>query len=251
MRPYSCQGDSSAYVETPASLIGIEEWVEGTVGAACVVVPIPCLQEPLTSREEASFEGGSRERFRQFAAGRTAARAAMVKLGLPPVPLPRGNHGEPVWPAGVVGSISHTREICGCVVALAGEHPSIGMDIEEIERVTPLVSRRVMTAKEQARLEALTYRELQERLALTFSAKEAYFKFQYPLTRRFVGFLQVELEPLERGFCIVPLEPQLPPARGDFCFANGLVFTVVYQREQEGFSLTPGHGCIKGSPRLQ
>ena len=44
-------------------------------------------------------------RRREFAAGRACAREALAKLGLPPVPILRGEKREPLWPQGIVGSL--------------------------------------------------------------------------------------------------------------------------------------------------
>ncbi len=40
---------------------------------------------------------------------------------------------EPLWPAGVVGSISHSGELAGAVVARASDAWSVGLDIELLD----------------------------------------------------------------------------------------------------------------------
>jgi 4'-phosphopantetheinyl transferase EntD len=59
--------------------------------------------------EEASLLGpGSVEkRWREFAAGRSCARKALAASGHAPVAVLQGAGREPVWPQGIVGSITH------------------------------------------------------------------------------------------------------------------------------------------------
>ena len=47
------------------------------------------------------------KRRREFCTVRHCARQALRQLGLPPAPVLRGERGEPRWPAGVVGSMTH------------------------------------------------------------------------------------------------------------------------------------------------
>ncbi|WP_405845207.1 4'-phosphopantetheinyl transferase [Streptomyces platensis] len=49
------------------------------------------------------------KRRREFTTARSCAREALRRLGHPTVPIPRGRSGAPLWPAGVVGSITHCQ----------------------------------------------------------------------------------------------------------------------------------------------
>ena len=66
----------------------------------------------------------------EFAAGRAVARAALASLGAPPGPVLRGPAGEPLWPGGVVGSITHCAGYRACAVGLARDMAAIGIDAE-------------------------------------------------------------------------------------------------------------------------
>src|SRR5688500_16527321 len=46
-------------------------------------------------------------RRREFGTTRACARTALGRLGVDPVPIPRGPGGAPRWPAGIVGSLTH------------------------------------------------------------------------------------------------------------------------------------------------
>jgi 4'-phosphopantetheinyl transferase EntD len=47
------------------------------------------------------------KRRREFVTTRRCARQALAQLGVPPVPIRPGPGRAPVWPAGVVGSLTH------------------------------------------------------------------------------------------------------------------------------------------------
>ena len=61
---------------------------------------------------------------------RTCARIALGRLGLPPAPLLSGPKREPLWPDGVVGSITHCDGYRAVAVARADQLASIGIDAE-------------------------------------------------------------------------------------------------------------------------
>ncbi|HEX5742053.1 MAG TPA: 4'-phosphopantetheinyl transferase superfamily protein, partial [Pilimelia sp.] len=61
---------------------------------------------------------------------RACARQALGQLGVAPVPLPRGEGGAPVWPEGVVGSLTHCAGFRGAAVAPAHRYAAIGIDAE-------------------------------------------------------------------------------------------------------------------------
>lgn len=139
-------------------------------------------------------------RRREFLAGRLAARRAMAELGLPAAAIPLGPDRAPVWPEGVVGSISHTGTACLAVVARAGTLRSVGIDLETDEPLPPELEAAICRPEEIAWLAAQPPAERGRLAKLIFSAKEAAYKCQYPLTRTLFGFeaLRVRMD-VERG----------------------------------------------------
>src|ERR1700761_6826280 len=80
---------------------------------------------------ERACVGAARERRRsEYATVRLCARQAMHRLGLPPSPVLSGPRGEPLWPDGVVGSMTHCEGYRGAVLARAGEYLAVGIDAE-------------------------------------------------------------------------------------------------------------------------
>src|SRR5947208_1552294 len=81
--------------------------------------------------EEAYLGNVVPARRREFRAGRLYARQALRGLGIPETAIPIGPDRAPIWPKGVVGSISHSRNLCAAVVGLSADYLGIGIDIED------------------------------------------------------------------------------------------------------------------------
>jgi 4'-phosphopantetheinyl transferase EntD len=125
-------------------------------------------------------------RRREFAGGRAAARRALKLLQFPKgVCIPMGSAGEPVWPIGVAGSLSHTATHAAALVARSARHASVGIDVDDQRLLGPAAAADLMTSDEvQAVLAAGWTRNADIAQNMAFLAKEAVFKFQYPITRR-------------------------------------------------------------------
>lgn len=151
------------------------------------------------------------DRMQSFATGRSCARNALLLMGHPLVAIPVGGNKAPVWPAGIAGSISHTRGLAGAFVCSTDHHPSIGLDIEHKSVVDQSLWDILFDEQEQAQISAAT--SPNERATLYFSMKEAYYKMQYPLTRRFLDFLDVRIEDGPDGLYIQRLKvlPEAAP----------------------------------------
>ncbi|KUF17087.1 4'-phosphopantetheinyl transferase [Streptomyces silvensis] len=136
------------------------------------------------------------KRKNEFTTARHCARTALGRIGLPPAPILRGDNGEPVWPAGVVGSMTHCLGYRAAVVARSGEVLSLGVDAEPAEvlkdaGVLELVSDEVERAM-LSRLAAADTSVPWDRLL--FSAKETVYKTWFPLTKRWLGFEEARLD---------------------------------------------------------
>jgi enterobactin synthetase component D len=68
----------------------------------------------------------------EFLHGRLAARAGLAALDRGKEPVGIGTHREPVWPDGVVGSISHTRSLAAAAVARRERCAGVGIDLQEL-----------------------------------------------------------------------------------------------------------------------
>ena len=160
-----------------------------------------------------------------FLAGRRAAHLALKRLGIEaPFPIPKGKHGEPIWPSEVVGSISHCRTHCLCVVAPSPPYQLIGCDIEDATRMNQRLAQRILSEAEKN-----TYRMPQDLYAtIIFCAKEAFYKLQHPRHRKSLSFkdIRVKLLPEDKKVII----DSFIKAEGFYQIDNQLVGVVLYKR---------------------
>ncbi|MGN9913459.1 4'-phosphopantetheinyl transferase family protein [Phytohabitans sp. LJ34] len=156
--------------------------------------------ESLFPEEAKVVEHAVEKRRREFTTGRICARRALRQLGRPAVPLLPGAHGEPRWPAGIVGSITHCSGYRGAVVGEASQATSIGIDAEPNEPLPGTLLATISHAEERSDVDLLTRRYsgvCWDRLL--FSAKEAVYKSWFTLTGAWLDFdaTLVRLHPRE------------------------------------------------------
>ena len=92
-------------------------------GVVAVTATSKMLHGILYPEEAASIKRAVPKRWREFTAGRLCAREALRRLGIERHPILVGEHREPLWPSGVVGTLSHCDDCYGAAVAFRGGHP--------------------------------------------------------------------------------------------------------------------------------
>jgi 4'-phosphopantetheinyl transferase EntD len=163
----------------------------GSAGLLAAVVPATAIavETELFPAEEALIARAVPKRRREFVAGRVCARRALARLGCEPMPLLAGPNREPLWPAGVVGSITHCEGFRAAVVARADDVPSMGIDAEPNGPTPDGVLDRISLPTERAWV-----REASRAVPsvhwdrLLFCAKEAVYKTWFPLAGAWLGF---------------------------------------------------------------
>lgn len=163
----------------------------------------------LTEAELASISHCSVKRISDFTRGRACAHRGLAELGITAFSLLAGEKREPLWPDGIIGSLTHTTGFAAAVVARRGPVEALGIDCEVIESVGTDLWERICTPAEQARLAQLSEAQAKQEAALIFAAKEAFYKCQFPVSREWVGFEDVTIEASAGRFRIVP-EVRLP-----------------------------------------
>jgi 4'-phosphopantetheinyl transferase EntD len=136
-------------------------------------------EEPLITR---SVE----KRRNEFITVRYCARIALGELGFPAVPILKGEKGEPCWPDGVVGSLTHCAGYRGAVVARDRAVRSVGVDAEPHDVLPDGVLDAISLPAERTELAGLPAGVHWDRIL--FCAKEATYKAWFPLTKRWLGF---------------------------------------------------------------
>ena len=186
---------------------------------------------PLHPGEEAYVAKAADSRRRDFAAGRFCARAALSRLDRPGMVIAREADGRPVWPEGVVGSITHTAGYAAALVARKSEYLGIGVDAERVGKLTDDLIPLLFGAQEQAWLGTLSPQRRSMAATSLFSAKEAYFKAWSPLTGQPLSFQALHVEMDDEGFAVTQpdaiLEAWKRPLRGRLAQSSDLVVTAV------------------------
>lgn len=154
-----------------------------------------CVSEPndvLTEKPRSPQQLKLRRR-RQYALGRAAAYKTLRNFGFKNPPLvPRGQGGMPVWPDGVVGSITHTQAAAVAAIASTSRFRALGIDLQEIREIRADFCERIGNAEEAAWCKSVP--ELQPTRTLSlFSGKESIYKALYPFVREYFGFSAAEL----------------------------------------------------------
>lgn len=126
------------------------------------------------------------KRRREFAGARHCARQAMRTLGVDPAPVLRGEKGDPIWPRGLVGSLTHCDGYRGAVLGYALQIRSLGIDAEPHDVLPDGVLPAVSLDVEREWLASAGDDLHWDRLL--FCAKEATYKAWFPLTKRWLGF---------------------------------------------------------------
>lgn len=136
-----------------------------------------------------TLRGAVDTRIREFSAGRTAARQALVQLGLAPTAIPQGPDRAPVWPNGITGSITHSTTLC--LAAVTQTPMLIGIDLEPATPLAPDLWDTVLLPAEREMLRSNSNAPLLAKRI--FSAKEATYKAQYARSKTLFGFDVIQI----------------------------------------------------------
>jgi 4'-phosphopantetheinyl transferase EntD len=177
----------------------------------------------------------------EFALGRAAVRHALLELGEDYAPVLRGGYGEPLWPDGILGSITHCWPWAVALVVRSRRPFAIGIDLESLEKTGRAdISRVICTAGELDWVRNGSGSN--KRLAMIFSAKETVYKGFYRFCRQYIDFQDVELSWLteRQSFAVSFLRGtklQFPSLRGCEvrcrCFDDFVFSCMVYEAAGE------------------
>lgn len=169
----------------PVREMAIEALFDPLTVRAFVATTNPALLDQLDAGQRAETEHMAHARQVEFATARACAQAAVCDFGITAV-IPRRDDGAPRWPTGIAGSISHSRGYC--VAVAGGGDFSLGVDVEEVDRLSPAIERRVLVDQERDDVESLTAGDRQAHVATVFAAKEAFYKAYHEIVPRYLGF---------------------------------------------------------------
>jgi 4'-phosphopantetheinyl transferase EntD len=151
--------------------------------AVCYSSALP-TDARLEPEEAAATPGMVPARHTEFLLGRHCAREAMRQLGHEPLAVPKHADRSPVWPPGLVGTISHFGRHAAAAVAWSDEYRGVGLDLESSESLTAEIAEMVCRPDESAG---------PANGKLLFSIKEAIYKCIYPEVGHYVDFQDMEV----------------------------------------------------------
>jgi 4'-phosphopantetheinyl transferase EntD len=157
------------------------------------VVAVEAFEDPPDAKlfpgEERAITAAVERRRREFATGRVCAHLALEKLGRSPAAIGSGPRGEPRWPSGIVGSITHTDGYRACALASSSTIVALGIDAEPHGPLSERFRRAVARPEELPMILALAGDAPEVHWdRLLFCAKEAVYKAWSPLTGSWLGF---------------------------------------------------------------
>ena len=210
----SCDESCAMTVETPAE-------PRSAASATLTAVPAPAVLPQCAAVFAVRFSPGAdlREtplpvglddargsRRAEFLAGRHCASRALQGLGRAERTVARGPGGEPIWPHGITGSITHKGSLASAAAASRSDLLGLGIDTE---RIVALSQARRLSSVVLLPCEHDLGGALDDalRFTLIFSAKESVFKCLYPLVghRFYYPDVAVTSVDVERGTFVAEL----------------------------------------------
>ena len=231
----------------------MQQAVESLFSDAEVIVvagKITDHQGELFPEERRLIQNAVPKRVREFTAGRICARRALDQLKQPPPPSPILPDAQraPIWPVGYTGSITHTDDAVAVVVGSTTRIGAIGLDMESCRRIEKSLWPQLFTDRETDWLESLSGAQQARTAALFFSAKESFFKFQFPRHRQWIEFKEASVRIVDHRTFSLRLSKatadRLGPPRdhtGRYRFHNGSVITGMWAGIEPGQSVASGH----------
>ncbi|GAA3819921.1 4'-phosphopantetheinyl transferase [Sphaerisporangium flaviroseum] len=157
----------------------------------------------LFPEEELAIIHADEKRRAEFSTARVCAHDALRKLGMRPSPVLPGLRGEPQWPPGVVGSITHCAGYRGAVLGISSKVTTIGIDAEPNQTLVHGVLDAISLPEERDSLRRLAAQHPRVHWdRLLFSAKESAYKAWFPLTKRWLDFedVLITIDPVNGTF---------------------------------------------------
>lgn len=159
----------------------------------------------LYKEERSLITKASLKRINEFSTGRYGIRCLLKSYGINYFPITHDQKGMPIFPNGIIGSISHTDRKCCIAMSTNEEYRSIGVDIEEYSKLNLDLCKYFLHKKEIEFVYSQMDTYPQIMAAVLFSAKEAFYKMQYSISKTYLDFLDVETTYIKAGILNVRL----------------------------------------------
>jgi enterobactin synthetase component D len=177
-----------------------------------------------------SIESSVNKRQAEYLAGRRCAQLALRAHGYDGFPVLSGEKREPIWPYGLVGSITHSNKYAAALICESKRFSGVGIDIEKLVGDTSrnAIIHQVVSRNELDYLHSIITPRItiDHLLTLIFSCKESFFKAAFNQTRRYFDFNAVQITKIDQknGSITFRTEEQLCAE-----LPAGLIFQADYQ----------------------
>jgi 4'-phosphopantetheinyl transferase EntD len=198
----------------------------------------PGNRQVLYPDELALLKGAGEKRIGEFCAGRYCAHRVLDELGYTGLPVLTEENGAPVWPANVVGSISHSGGMALAVAASLTQIRAVGVDIQAHSEPFPAGVIYAHFHREEIHYLMSSLPRLADIHAhAIFSAKESVFKCCYTAFGCLLEFTDIVIEMnLAGGFYYArtPRHPKCerffnkPGVRGAIGFDSHYIYNAVW-----------------------
>jgi enterobactin synthetase component D len=135
----------------------------------------------------------------EYLAGRLCARACLAAYGCA-TDIGIGAHRQPLWPEGVIGSISHNARLAAAMVTRVDTCAGIGIDIETVldPEMVACVHGLAVNDAEMRLLQAVSRGiRMEHLLTVIFSAKESFFKAAFLQVNDYFDFDAVQFQVID------------------------------------------------------
>ena len=144
----------------------------------------------------------------EYLVGRYCANKALTQLGKEVTEIRTGQHRQPLWPEGIVGSISHSNEAALACVSRSNHIIGLGIDLEEIVNSTSMekIESSILTERDKQCFAGCTLPR-ETLFTIIFSLKESFFKAAYAQVGKYFDFDAVSVEAIDETngiihFCV-------------------------------------------------
>lgn len=136
----------------------------------------------------------------EYLAARFCVKQGLISLNYGILNCLRTGHlGQPLWPPGVIGSISHCFDHAIAIVSIQTDvYVGLGVDVEKIIAIdlAKAIEQQLVSVSELSL--GLSYFEYKYFITLIFSAKESIYKAIFPFVNQILDFSCVKLMGIDK-----------------------------------------------------
>ncbi|WP_428239595.1 4'-phosphopantetheinyl transferase family protein [Gynuella sp.] len=151
----------------------------------------------LNSDYHAFIQKAVTKRKSEFIAGRFCALKSLQKWGIGDTFIPVGERRNPVWPSGIIGSISHCHAYAMAVTARSQYSMAVGIDIEDVVEPEMADNLRDSVINPDEFVLQAGNEPPNTVFTLIFSMKESFFKAAYPHVGYYFDFSAISLQTID------------------------------------------------------